>query len=201
MNPVGGRTISTHIPARLDRLPWTGWHWLVITALGVTWILDGLEVTLAGALGATLKDPAALGLSDAAVGASSTTYLAGAVVGALFSGYLADRFGRKRLFYATLAVYLAGTALSGFAWNFWSYAIFRAITGAGIGGEYAAINSAIDELIPARVRGQVDLGINATYWLGAALGLSPHSLSAGSRGTFPFGSDGGWLLDWARSWA
>ena len=170
MNTEAGGSISTQIPARLDRLPWTSWHWLVITALGVTWILDGLEVTLAGALGATLKDPAALGLSDAAVGASSTTYLAGAVVGALFSGYLADRFGRKRLFYATLAVYLAGAALSGFAWNFWSYAIFRAVTGAGIGGEYAAINSAIDELIPARVRGQVDLGINATYWLGAALG-------------------------------
>jgi MFS family permease len=162
--------IETQVPARMDRLPWSSWHWLIVTALGVTWILDGLEVTLAGALGATLKNPGALGLSDAQVGFTATTYLIGAVVGALFSGYLTDRFGRKRLFFLTLAVYLTGTALSGFAWSYWSYALFRALTGAGIGGEYAAINSAIDELIPARARGQVDLAINSTYWLGAALG-------------------------------
>lgn len=167
---MNSQTFETHVPERLDRLPWSSWHWLIITALGVTWILDGLEVTLAGALSATLKDPLSLGLTDAAVGISSSAYLVGAVVGALFSGYLADRFGRKKLFYWTLAVYLTGTALSGLAWNLWSFAFFRALTGAGIGGEYAAINSAIDELIPARLRGQVDLGINATYWLGAALG-------------------------------
>jgi MFS family permease len=162
--------VETQVPARMDRLPWSSWHWLIVTALGVTWILDGLEVTLAGALGATLENPRALGLSDAQVGLTATTYLIGAVLGALLSGYLTDRFGRKRLFFLTLAVYLTGTALSGFAWNFWSYALFRALTGAGIGGEYAAINSAIDELIPARARGQVDLAINSTYWLGAALG-------------------------------
>jgi MFS family permease len=163
-------SVETQVPARLDRLPWSRWHWMIVTALGVTWILDGLEVTLAGALAATLKNPVALGLTDAQVGGTATAYLAGAVVGALFFGYLTDRLGRKRLFYITLGVYLIGTALSGAAWGFWSFAIFRAVTGAGIGGEYAAINSAIDELIPARMRGQVDLAINATYWVGAALG-------------------------------
>ena len=165
-------TVETQVPARLDRLPWSGWHWMIVTALGVTWILDGLEVTLAGALGATLKNPVALGLTDTQVGGTATAYLAGAVVGALFFGYLTDLFGRKKLFFITLGVYLAGTALSGVAWNFWSFAAFRAITGAGIGGEYAAINSAIDELIPARLRGQVDLAINATYWIGAAMGAT-----------------------------
>jgi MFS family permease len=162
--------IETQVPARLDRLPWSRWHWLVVIALGVTWILDGLEVTLAGALAATLKNPEALGLTDVQVGGSATAYLAGAVLGALFFGYWTDRLGRKRLFYITLAVYLLGTGLSGLAWSYWSFLAFRALTGAGIGGEYAAINSAIDELIPARLRGQVDLTINATYWLGAALG-------------------------------
>jgi MFS family permease len=165
-----GECVETRVPARLDRLPWSAWHWMIVTALGVTWILDGLEVTLAGTLGATLKDRAALGLTDAQVGATATAYLAGAVIGAVVFGYLTDALGRKRLFFITLGVYLAATALSGLAWNFWSFAIFRALTGAGIGGEYAAINSAIDELIPARLRGQVDLAINATYWLGAALG-------------------------------
>jgi MFS family permease len=143
---------------------------MIIVALGITWILDGLEVTLAGALGATLKNPAALGLTDTEVGATATAYLSGAVLGALGFGYLTDRWGRKRLFFITLGVYLTATALSGVAWNFWSFAFFRAVTGAGIGGEYAAINSAIDELIPARLRGQVDLAVNATYWIGAALG-------------------------------
>lgn len=162
--------IETRVPARLDRLPWSRWHWLVVIALGITWILDGLEVTLAGALAATLKNPVALGLTDTQVGATATAYLAGAVIGALGFGYLTDRLGRKRLFFITLGVYLTATALSGLAWGFWSFAFFRALTGAGIGGEYAAINSAIDELIPARLRGQVDLAINATYWIGAALG-------------------------------
>jgi len=162
--------VETHIPARLDRLPWSGWHWMIVTALGVTWILDGLEVTLASAMGATLKDPRTLGLTDAEVGGTATMYLAGAVIGALFFGYLTDRFGRKKLFFITLGLYLVATALSGVAWNYWSFAVFRAFTGAGIGGEYAAINSAIDELIPARLRGQVDLSINATYWIGAGLG-------------------------------
>ena len=143
---------------------------MVVVALGVTWILDGLEVTLAGALAGTLKNPASLGLTDTEVGGTATAYLTGAMVGALLFGYLTDRFGRKKLFFITLAVYLAGTALSGLAWNFWSFVAFRAVTGVGIGGEYAAINSAIDELIPARLRGQVDLAINSSYWLGAVLG-------------------------------
>ncbi|HEX4083484.1 MAG TPA: MFS transporter [Chthoniobacteraceae bacterium] len=183
--PQASGIVETRVPARLDRLPWSGWHWMIVVALGVTWILDGLEVTLAGALAATLKNPAALGLTDAQVGATATAYLAGAVIGALFFGYMTDRHGRKKLFFITLGVYLAGTALSGLAWNFWSFALFRAMTGAGIGGEYAAINSAIDEMIPARIRGQVDLAINATYWLGAAMGavitlflLDPRNLPA-----------------------
>jgi MFS family permease len=182
---------------------------MIVTALGVTWILDGLEVTLAGALAATLKNPVALGLTDAQVGGTATAYLAGAVVGALVFGYLTDRLGRKRLFYITLGVYLAGTALSGTAWNFWSFAVFRAVTGAGIGGEYAAINSAIDELIPARLRGQVDLAINATYWVGAAMGsvltlylLNPRTLPLwlGWRLVFGVGATLGLAILIFRRW-
>jgi MFS family permease len=160
--------IHTDIPNRLDRLPWSRWHWLIITGLATTWILDGLEVTLAGAIGGVIRQ--SLKLSDTEVGATATFYLLGAVVGALFFGYATDRLGRKKLFTITLAVYLVATAASALSWNFWSYSIFRAITGMGIGGEYAAINSAIDELIPARLRGHVDLMINATYWMGAAIG-------------------------------
>jgi MFS family permease len=164
--------LESDIPARLDRLPWSRWHWLVVIALGITWVLDGLEVTLAGSLGAVLARPDTLGLSDAQVGASATCYLLGAVFGALFFGYLTDLLGRKRLFTVTLLLYLIATALTAFSWNFFSYALFRALTGAGIGGEYSAINSAIDELIPARVRGRVDLIINASFWIGAALGAA-----------------------------
>ncbi len=155
---------------RLDRLPWGSWHTLVIVALGITWLLDGLEVTLAGSLVGILKDPRALGLTDVQIGFSATCYLVGAVVGALIFGYLTDRLGRKRLFSLTLLLYLVATAATAFSWDFWSYALFRGLTGAGIGGEYSAINSAIDELIPARVRGWVDLAINATFWIGAAIG-------------------------------
>ncbi len=171
--PVAKLTwIETNVPQRMDRLPWSKWHWLVVVGLGVTWILDGLQVTLAGAIGAILQNPKALGLSALEVGGSASCYLAGAVVGALVFGYATDRFGRKKLFYITLSVYLCAAAMTAFAWNFASYAAFMAIAGAGIGGEYAAINSAIDELIPARVRGQVDLVINSTYWLGAMLGAA-----------------------------
>jgi MFS family permease len=164
--------IESDVPARLDRLPWSRWHWLVVIALGITWVLDGLEVTLAGAVGAVLKRPDTLGLTDAQVGASATFYLIGAVIGAIFFGYATDRLGRKRLFTITLLLYLSATALTAFSWNFASYALFRALTGAGIGGEYSAINSAIDELIPARVRGRVDLIINASFWIGAAIGAA-----------------------------
>ncbi len=164
------QVITTDIHARLDRLPWCRWHWLVVTGLGITWVLDGLEVTLAGAIGGVLRD--SLHITDAQVGLTATFYLMGAVVGAIGFGYATDRLGRKKLFTVTLLVYLLATAATALSWNFWSYAIFRAITGMGIGGEYAAINSAIDELIPARVRGHVDLVINASYWIGAALGAA-----------------------------
>jgi MFS family permease len=164
--------VESDIPARLDRLPWSRWHWLVVIALGITWVLDGLEVTLAGALGGVLKRPDTLGLSDAQVGASATAYLIGAVAGALLFGYATDRLGRKRLFTITLLLYLIATALTACSWNFLSYAVFRGLTGAGIGGEYSAINSAIDELIPARLRGRVDLIINASFWIGAAIGAA-----------------------------
>ncbi len=169
---ANGEIIESYVPARLDRMPWSSWHWLIVVSLGATWILDGLEVTLAGAVGGILTRHETLGLTDTQVGASATSYLAGAVIGALLFGYGTDRFGRKKLFFITVAVYLIGTALSAFSWNFWSYALFRAVTGAGIGGEYAAINSAIDELIPARVRGRVDLIINGSYWIGAAIGAA-----------------------------
>ena len=165
-----GEWIESYVPARLDRLPWSRWHWLIVVSLGATWILDGLEVTLAGSLGGILTQRETLGLTDAQVGASATFYLAGAVLGALAFGYGTDRLGRKKLFFITVAVYLTATALTAFSWSFTSYVIFRALTGAGIGGEYAAINSAIDELIPARIRGRVDLMINGSYWIGAALG-------------------------------
>ena len=165
-----GTQFKTNLPARLDRLPWSSWHWRVVVALGITWMLDGLEVTLVGALAPVLKEPSTLGLSDAQIGGAATFYLAGAIVGALVFGRLTDRLGRKRLFLVTLGLYLGATAASGLCWNFASFAVCRALTGAGIGGEYAAVNSAIDELLPARVRGRADLAINGTYWAGTALG-------------------------------
>jgi len=202
-------TIESYVPVRLDSLPWSRWHWLIVVSLGATWILDGLEVTLAGALGGILTRPETLGLTPARVGATATTYLAGAVLGALLFGYGADRFGRKKLFFITVAVYLIGTALSAFSWNFWSYAFFRAVTGAGIGGEYAAINSAIDELVPARVRGRVDLIINGSYWVGAAMGaaatlilLDPHYFPTwlGWRFAFGIGATLGLIVIFFRRW-
>jgi MFS family permease len=162
--------VETDVPARLDRLPWSGFHWLVVVALGVTWILDGLEVTLAGSVSGALKESPALRLSNEDVGLAASAYLLGAVLGALYFGRLADRFGRKRLFSVTVLVYLAATAATAFSWDLWSFALFRFVTGAGIGGEYAAINSAIQELIPARHRGRVDLAINGSFWVGAAVG-------------------------------
>ncbi len=204
-----GEWIESYVPARLDRMPWSRWHWLIVVSLGATWILDGLEVTLAASLGGILTRREALGLSDAQVGASATFYLAGAVIGALLFGYGTDRLGRKKLFFITVAVYLTATGLTAFSWSFASYAFFRALTGAGIGGEYAAINSAIDELIPARVRGRVDLMINGSYWVGAALGsaativlLDPRRLPIwlGWRCAFGIGATLGLVVIFFRQW-
>jgi MFS family permease len=158
------------IPARLDRLPWSPWHWRVVIALGVAWVLDGLEVTIVGSIGGVLERHDTLGLGAAEVGWAGSLYVGGAVLGALFFGRLADRLGRKRLFLLTLVVYMAATIATAFSTGFWTFVACRFVTGIGIGGEYAAINSAIDELIPARVRGRVNLAINGSFWVGAALG-------------------------------
>lgn len=185
---------ETLIPARLDRLPWNKFHWLVVIALGVTWTLDGLEVTLNGAVSGVLQDPQVMNFSAPQIGFIASAYLVGAVVGALLFGYLTDRFGRKKLFFITLGIYLIGTLLTAFSWNLASFALFRLITGSGIGGEYAAIGSAIDELIPAEFRGRVNLIINGSYWLGAAAGsastlilLDPNILSPRLGWRFGFG--------------
>jgi MFS family permease len=162
--------IRTLIPARLDRLPWTRFHTWVVIALGITWILDGLEVTLKGAVSGVLQEPGTLGLSPSEIGLIASFYLFGAVLGSLVFGYLTDRYGRRLFFFVTLVTYLTGAFLTAFSWDLTSFIVFRFITGAGIGGEYAAINSAIDELIPARVRGRIDIYINGSYWMGAALG-------------------------------
>ncbi|WP_280811886.1 MFS transporter [Variovorax boronicumulans] len=164
--------LSSDIPARLDRLPWSRWHWRVVIALGVAWILDGLEVTLVGSIGAVLERPDTLGLTAAEIGWSGSIYIAGAVIGALVFGRLTDRLGRKKLFLITLLVYTVGTLATAFSPDFAFFALCRFVTGLGIGGEYAAINSAIDELIPARVRGRVNLAINGSFWIGAALGAA-----------------------------
>jgi MFS family permease len=185
------RIIETDIPSRLDRLRWSGFHTRVVLALGITWILDGLEVTLAGALSGALKDSPTLHFTNFDVGFSNSAYLAGAVLGALGFGWLTDRIGRKKLFFITLAVYLTATAATALSWSVASYALFRFLTGAGIGGEYTAINSTIQELVPARYRGWTDLVINGSFWIGAAIGaasaivlLDPHLI----------GPDLGWRL-------
>ena len=164
--------VTTDIPARLDGLRWSRFHLLLIVALGISWMLDGLEVTIVGAMGGVLENPNTLHLSAGEVGAVASFYITGAVCGALGFGWLTDRYGRRKIFFATLACYITGVALSAFSWNFLSFAAFRLFTGVGIGGEYAAVNSAIDELMPARLRGRLDLAINGTYWLGAALGAA-----------------------------
>src|SRR3954447_26313681 len=203
------RPFRSDIPARLDRLPWSHWHWLVVVALGITWVIDGLEVTLVGVISTVLVDPGTLHLSTSQVGLLNTAYLIGAVLGALFFGYLTDRLGRKKLFTVTLGLYLAAAFLTAFSWDFASFAFFRFLTGAGIGGEYAAINSAIDELIPARVRGWADLAINGTFWLGAAAGslatvalLDPHLLpiNLGWRLGFGIGAAVGLGILFIRHW-
>src|ERR1700739_4416195 len=166
------RSIETAIPSRLDSLHWSGFHTRVVTALGITWILDGLEVTLAGALSGALKQSPSLHFSNLDLGIANSAYLAGAVLGALGFGWLTDRIGRKKLFFITLALYLSATAATALSWNVASYALFRFLTGAGIGGEYTAINSTIQELVPARYRGWTDLGINGSFWIGAAMGAT-----------------------------
>jgi MFS family permease len=183
--------LRTDIPFRLDRLPWSRFHVLVVMGLGITWILDGLEVTIVGSLGPALQSTQTLGLSSANIGAIASFYVAGAVIGALVFGWITDRFGRRLVFYVTLIVYLAGVMLSAFAWDFLSFACFRMLTGLGIGGEYAAVNSAIDELIPAKYRGRVDLIVNGSFWLGAAAGAlaAPFLLDQ-----HLFGVDLGWRL-------
>ncbi|HEY5280793.1 MAG TPA: MFS transporter [Pseudolabrys sp.] len=194
MTVVALPVLRTLIPARLDRLPWTPFHTLIVIGLGVTWVLDGLEVTLMGAVSGVLAEPGTLDFSSADIGLIGSFYLAGVVIGALVFGWLTDRFGRRLFFFVTLGTYLLGVLLTAFSWDFWSFALFRLITGAGIGGEYAAINSAIDELIPARVRGRVDIMINGSYWIGAALGsgatlilLDPHIFAIDRGWRFGFG--------------
>ena len=204
-----GSVVETDIPARLDRLPWGRFQTLVVAALGITWILDGLEVTLVGAVAGALKQSPVLQLSNAEVGLASSAYLAGAVLGAMFFGWLTDRLGRKKLFFITLGVYLVATAATALSWNFWSFALFRFLTGAGIGGEYTAINSTIQELVPARVRGWTDLAINGSFWVGAAVGaagsivlLDPSLLPAdiGWRAAFAIGAALSLTILFMRMW-
>jgi MFS family permease len=164
--------VETDIPARLDRLPWGRFHTLIVVTLGITWILDGLEVTLAGAFAGAFKASPVLRFTNTDVGFSASAYLVGAVLGAIFFGWLTDRLGRKRLFFITIAVYLVATAATALSFNLWSFAFCRFFTGAGIGGEYTAINSTIQELVPARYRGWTDLVINGSFWIGAALGAA-----------------------------
>jgi MFS family permease len=187
-----GRIVETRIPARLDRLPWARWHWMVLVGLGTVWILDGLEVTIVGTISSRLTESGSgLEISDSQVGLAAAIYVAGACLGALFFGWLADRMGRKKLFLITLALYIAATVLTAFSGSFLMFAACRFFTGAGIGGEYAAINSAIDELIPARVRGTVDLIINGSFWLGTAIGAAL-SIPLLNDSLFPV--DVGWRL-------
>jgi MFS family permease len=161
---------TTDVPARLDRLPWSRFHTLVVAALGITWILDGLEVTLVGSLSPAIAAKDALNLTAQQVGFSGSAYILGAVLGALVFGRLTDSLGRRRLFTITVGVYLLATIATGLSWNFDAFLVFRFLTGAGIGGEYGAVNSAIQELIPARRRGHTDLAVNGSFWVGAALG-------------------------------
>src|ERR1700710_2563885 len=189
------RTIRTDVPARLDRLPLTKFHWRVVIGLGTVWILDGLEVTIVGAIAARLTEPGSgIDMTSALIGVAAALYVAGACLGALFFGQLTDRYGRKKLFMLTMALYIVATVATAFAFAPWYFFICRFFTGMGIGGEYAAINSAIDELIPARNRGQVDLAINGSFWIGAAIGAVVSLLLLDPRVLGPQGWRAGFLL-------
>ncbi|HEX2212379.1 MAG TPA: MFS transporter, partial [Mycobacterium sp.] len=186
------KTITTEVPARMDRLPWSRFHWRVVFGLGAVWVLDGLEVTMVGNVAERLtEEGSGIELDAGQIGIAAAVYIVGACLGALFFGQLTDRFGRKKLFLLTLAVYLIATVATAFAFAPWYFYLARFFTGAGIGGEYAAINSAIDELIPARVRGRVDLIINGSYWLGAA-GGALGALLLLNTSIFP--ADVGWRI-------
>jgi MFS family permease len=189
--------LETTVPARLDRLPWARFHLVVMVALVITWILDGLEVTIVGELGGALPSPHTLHLSSQQIGTVASCYVGGAVLGAIVFGWFTDRFGRRTMFYVTLAIYLGGVLLTAASWGMVSFAVFRFVTGLGIGGEYAAVNSAIDELIPARLRGRIDLIVNGSYWIGAAMGaaativlLDPRLLPVDLGWRFGFGIGG-----------
>ncbi|MDQ1632388.1 MAG: hypothetical protein QOC80_2360, partial [Frankiaceae bacterium] len=183
--------IRSTVPARLDRLTWSRFHWRVVIALGVTWVLDGIEITIAGSIADRLRDARTLGLSSSEVGLGASAYLLGEVAGALVFGRLADKWGRRKLFLITLAIYLVGNALTAFSFNFPFFVLTRFVAGLGIGGEYAAINSAIDELIPAPYRGRADLAVNGTYWLGAMIGAAANLAFLNEN---LFGADFGWRL-------
>src|SRR3954449_3757797 len=192
MSDVELGTVETRVPARLDRLPWSRFHWMVVIGLGTVWILDGLEVTIVGSIGERLTEKGSgIALNAGQIGTAAAFYVGGACLGALFFGQLTDRFGRKKLFLITLLLYIAATVATAFAFAPWYFFLARFFTGAGIGGEYAAINSAIDELIPARVRGRVDLIINGSYWAGAALGSIAALLFLNES---LFAKDVGWRL-------
>jgi MFS family permease len=206
---IGSGIFTTDVPQRLERLTWARFHTLVVVALGVTWVLDGLEVTLAGSIAGALKSSPSLSFSDRDVGLAGSAYLIGAVSGALFFGWLTDRLGRKKLFFITLAVYLTATAATGLSWNGAVFFIFRFFTGAGIGGEYAAINSTIQELVPAKYRGATDLAINGSFWIGAAIGalaaiglLNPNWIDPelGWRLAFLVGAAIGLVIVFMRMW-
>ena len=190
-NPEAHEVFETLIPARLDRMPWSRFHWLLVVGLGITWILDGLEVTLMGAISAVLQRPDVLHFTAAQIGSISSAYLVGAVLGSLVFGHLTDRYGRRTFFFISLGTYLLGVGLTAMSWNLVSFAAFRFLTGAGIGGEYSAVNSAIDELIPARFRGRIDLMINGSFWLGALAGAASTGLILDTR---IFAIDMGWRL-------
>src|SRR5437588_799022 len=205
--PAAAQPIRSLVPARMDRLPWTRFHWRVILGLGSAWILDGLEIQIVSAVGTVLTDRGTLHLSTADVGLLGSIYLLGEVVGALVFGRITDLVGRKRMFIACLGLYLCASGIGGLAFSLWFLLLFRFLAGMGIGGEYTAINSAIDELIPSYYRGRVDIAVNGTYWAGAMIGaaasillLNPHLLpiNVGWRIGFFIGPAAGLIIVYLR---